>query len=162
MVINSRDNDGRVPLCFYLKVCLLAAGITNITTVSRVKQWLFLEYETGNNNSVCDRAQHSSMHFWSGWWTTGSLDPVCVFWSVQEGGRSSCQPHRPSEIKTQPTVPTKEAPSESEGPSTAQRALMLGLKKGDCNSGNFPVESRQEGRRAGCPTQVTLLADLRS
>lgn len=78
---------------------------------------------------------------------------------MQEGGRASCQPHHPREIKTQPTVPTKEAPSRSDGPSTAQRALMSLLKKGDCNRANFPVDLRQEGRGESTPSYTVFFED---
>lgn len=77
---------------------------------------------------------HSSLHFCPAWWTRVNLDPVC-FWSVKEGGRSSCQP---CQIKTQPIVPTKEAPSRSDGPSGRRAGGQEGRGAGG-----------QEGRKAG-------------
>lgn len=78
MVFNSRDNEGRMTLCFYLKIHLLAAGITNIMQI-------FLERAPLvdlNNGSSWNTKQeiivvfligHSSVHSCSAWWTTVSL-----------------------------------------------------------------------------------------
>lgn len=71
MVINSRDNGGRVALCFYLKIRLLAAGITNIIQVFFRKLLVDL-----NNGSSWDMKHEiiiafviarSSVHLCSAW-----------------------------------------------------------------------------------------------
>lgn len=89
---------------------------------------------------------HSSVHLCPAWWTRVNLDPVC-FWSVKEGGRSSCQP---CQIKTQPIVPTKEAPSRSDGPSGRRAGGQGGRGAG-----------RQEGSPSQLKPHLVLLSSMK-